>query len=193
MRLTDDGKVMKSTLQTMLAVIGIIALSAVSQHSVMLKAAAQMITKNRNSLLAFTVPVAALGLMLFMVEIMLRLYEKGKPMSHGEVEEQFRIAQNIRAIPYLKRVSKYRIFGKAEGRQFSEELSLKDFKLAWQSGAWRRDTEWRARFAMVGGGLMAIFGGLATSAVVSPIALSLVCAGFLIYAAVRLAWALWRA
>lgn len=43
------------------------------------------------------------------------------------------------------------------------------------------------------GGLMAVFAGLATAAVLAPIALSLVCAAALIYAAVRLTWALWHA
>jgi hypothetical protein len=184
---------MKSTLQSLLAVIGIIAVSAASKQLAALQRLEQILARNRNSLLAFTIPVAALGFMLFMVQIMLMLYEKGKPMSHAEVEEQFRISQNIGAAPYAARWSKYRISGKAEGRQFSEQLPLRDFKLAWQSGAWRHDTTWRARYRMAGGAVLAIFGGLATAAVVGPIALSLVCAAFLIYAAVRLTWALWRA
>jgi hypothetical protein len=184
---------MKSTLKIVLAAIGIIALSAASRHLAALKMLEQILARNRNSLLAFTIPVAALGLMLFAVQLMLMLYEKGKPMSHTEVEEQFRISQNIGAAPYAGRWSKYRIFGKAEGRQFSEELPLRDFKLAWQSGAWRHDTKWRERFTVAGGALMAVFGGLATAAVVGPIAFSLVCAAFLIYAAVRMIWALWHA
>jgi hypothetical protein len=184
---------MKSALQTMLAVAGIIALSAASKHLAVLQMAEQTLARNRNSLLAFTIPVAALGLMLFMGGLLLRLYEKGKPMSHSEVEEQYRITQNMGAAPYVARWSKYRIFGNAEGWQFSEELPIRDFKLAWQSGAWRHDTIWRERFTVFVGALMAIFGGLATAAVVSPIALSLVCAVFLIYSAVRLIWALWHA
>jgi hypothetical protein len=184
---------MKSTLQTMLAVIGIIALSAASKQLAALKLAEQTLARNRNGLLAFTIPIAALGLMLFLVGILLMLYAKGKPMSHSEVEEQYRITQNMRAAPYVARWSKYRIFGKAAGREFSEELPIRDFKLAWQSGAWRRDTMWRRRFAVSGGAIMAMFGGLATAAAVSPIALSLVCAAFLIYSAVRLIWALWHA
>jgi hypothetical protein len=94
---------------------------------------------------------------------------------------------------YVARWSAYRIFGKAEGRQFSEELPIRDYKLAWQSGAWRRDKIWRARFTVFGGALMAIFGGMAAVAVVSPIVFSLVCAALLIYSAVRLIWALWHA
>jgi hypothetical protein len=184
---------MKSTLQTLLAVIGIIALSAASKQLAALQRLEQILARNRNSLLAFTIPVASLGFMLFAVQLMLMLYEKGKPMSRTEVEEQVRVSQNIGAAPYAARWSKYRVFGKAEGRQFSEQLPLRDFKLAWQSGAWRHEAIWRARFTVAGGALLAIFGGLATAAVVSPIAFSLVCAAFLIYAAVRLTWALWRA
>jgi hypothetical protein len=124
-----------------------------------------------------------------MVETLIRR----KPMSHAEVEEQYGISQNLGAAPYSVRASKARVFGKAEGRQFSEQLPLIDFKRAWQNGAWRHDTYWRQRFTVAGGALLAIFGGLATVAVVSPIAVSLVCAGFLIYAAVHLVWALWHA
>lgn len=184
---------MKSTLHILLAAIVIIALSAASQHLTALKFLEQIKASNRNALLAFTIPVAALGFIVFVIQLMLMLYEKAKPMSHTEVEEQFRLAQNTRALPYLSRFSKYRVFGTAEDQQFSEQLPLRDFKLAWQSGAWRHDTKWRSRFTVVGGGLLAIFGGLATAAVVSPIVVALVCVASLIYAAVRLTWALWQA
>ena len=184
---------MKSTLQTMLAVIGIIALSAASKHVAVLQMAEQTVARNRNVFLAFTMPVAALGFMLFMGGCVLLLYEKGKPISHTEVEKQYRITRNLRAAPYVARWSTYRIFGKAEGRQFYEQLPLRDFKLAWQSGAWRHDTTWKERFVVFGGALMMIFAGLAAVAVVAPIALSLVLVALLIYAAVRLIWALWRA
>jgi hypothetical protein len=184
---------MESTLKTMFAVIGIIALNAAGEHLPALKMAEQTLARNRNGLLAFTIPVVALGFTLFMVGILIMLYEKGTPMSHTEVEEQHRATQNMRAAPYLARWSAYRIYGKTKGRQFHEELAFRDFKLAWQSGAWCRDAIWRTRFTVFGGALMAIFGGLATAAVFSRIALSLMFAAFLIYSAVRLIWALWRA
>jgi hypothetical protein len=184
---------MKSTLQTVLAAIVIIALSAASQHLAALQVLGQFLAKNRTTLLAFTIPVAALGFIVFFVQLMLMLYEKGQPMSHEEVEEQFRLAQNTRMLPYTSRFSKYWVFGTAQGRQFSEQLPLRDFKLAWQSGAWPHDKKWRARFTVAGGGLLMIFGGLATAAVASPLVFALVFAGFLIYAAVRLTWALWHA
>jgi hypothetical protein len=184
---------MKSTLQTVLATIVIVAVSAASQHLALLKTAEEYLARNRNTLLAFTIPIAALGFIVFIVQLMLMLYEKGQPMSHSEVEEQFRLVQNTRMLPYTARFSKYWVFGTAEGRQFSEELPLGDFKLAWQSGAWRHDKKWRARFTIAGGGLLMIFGGLATAAVVSPLVVALVFVAFLTYAAVRLAWALWHA
>jgi hypothetical protein len=184
---------MKSTLKMILAVIGIIALSAVSKHIAALQLVEQTLAANRNILLAFIVPVVALGLILFMGGLMLMLYEKGKPMSHSEVEEQVRITQNLGIAPYGSRRSAYRVFGKGVGRQFYEELALRDFKIAWQSSAWRHDKLWRYRFVVFTGALMAIFGGLATAAVLAPIALSLVCVSALIYAAVQLSWALSRA
>ena len=181
---------MKSTLKIMLAVIGIIALSAASKHVAVLQMAEQALSRNRNVLLAFLIPVAAFGFMLLMGGCVLLLYDNGKPMSHTEVEEQGRINRNLRAAPYVERWSTYRIFGKTEGRQFSEQLPLRDFKLAWQSGAWRHDTIWKKRFVLIGGGLMMVFAGLAAVAVVAPIAFSLLCAAFLFYAAVRMIWAL---
>ena len=184
---------MKSILQTALAVIVIVALSAASQRLAALKMLEQILARNRNTLLAFTIPVAALGCVVFFVQLMLMLYEKGQPMSHEEVEAQFRLAQNTRMLPYTTRCSKYWVLGTAQGRQFSEQLPLRDFKLAWQSGAWRHDTKWRARFTVAGGALLMIFGVLATAAVASPIVVALVCVAFLIYAAVRLTWALWHA
>jgi len=179
---------MKTILKAMLAVIAVIALSAANNLAA-LKMAEQTLARNRTSLLAFTIPVAALGCLLFMAGIVLRVYQSGKPMSHAEVEDQYRITQSMGAAPYVARWSFYRIFGKAEGRQFAEELPIGDFKLAWQNGAWRRDKVWRARFAVLGGALMAVFGVFAAVAVVSPILFSLVCAALLIYSAVRLTWA----
>jgi hypothetical protein len=184
---------MKSTLKIVPAGIVIIALIAASQHPAFLRTAEQILAQNRHKLLAFTIPIAALGFIVFFVQLMLMLYEKGQPMSHTEAEEQVRLAQSTRMLPYTALFSKVRVFGKADGRQFSEQLPLRDFKLAWQNGVWRHDAKWRARFTVAGGGLLMIFGGLATAAVVSPIAVALVCAGFLIYAAVRLTWALWHA
>ena len=184
---------MKSTLKTILVVMGIICLNAASKHLPALKMAEQSLARNKNGLLAFTIPIAALGFLLFMAGILIMLYEKGTPMSHTEVEEQYRTTQNMRAAPYVVRWSTYRIYGKTKGRQFFEELPIKDFKLAWQSGVWRHDTIWRARFTVFGGALIAILGGMATAAVASPIALSLVFVAFLLYAVVRLGWALLHA
>jgi hypothetical protein len=183
--------ILKTILNIVLAVIAAIALNAASNLAVF-KMAEQTLARNRTSLLAFTIPVAVLGCLLFMAGIVLRVYQSGKPMSHAEVEDQYRITQNM-GTPYVARWSFYRIFGKAEGRQFAEELPIRDFKLAWQSGAWRRDKIWRARFAVVGGAMMAVFGVFAAVAVVSPILFSLVCGALLIYSAVRLTCALWQA
>jgi hypothetical protein len=66
---------MKSTLKMILAAIGIIALSAVSKHIAALQLVEQTLAANRNILLAFIVPVVALGLILFMGGLMLMLYE----------------------------------------------------------------------------------------------------------------------
>lgn len=96
-RLTGSTRAMKSTLKMMLGAIGIIALSAVSKHVAVLQSVEQIFAANRNALLAFTIPVAALGLTLFMGGLMLMLYEKGRPMSHSEVEDQFRTTQNLGA------------------------------------------------------------------------------------------------
>ena len=183
--------ILKTILNIVLAAIAAIALNAASKLPA-LKMAEQALARNRNSLLAFTIPVAMLGCLLFMAGIVLRVYQSGKPMSHAEVEDQYRITQNM-GTPYVARWSFYRIFGKTVGRQFGEELPFRDFKLAWQSGAWRRDKIWRARFTVVSGALMAVFGVFAAVAVVSPILFSLVCAALLIYSAVRLTWALWHA
>jgi len=48
-----------------------------------LRMADQTLARNRHDLLAFTIPVTALGFMLFMVGILLMVYEKGKPVSPG--------------------------------------------------------------------------------------------------------------
>ena len=184
---------MKSTLKTILVVIGITGLNAAAKQVPALRAAEQTLARNKNALLGFTIPVAALGFLLFMVGILIMLYEKGTPMSHTEVEEHYRTRQNMREAPYVARWSAYRIYGKTKGLQFFEELPIKDFKLAWQTGAWCDGTIWRARFTVFGGASMAILGGLATAAVVSPIGLSAVFVAFLLYAVVRLGWALWHA
>jgi hypothetical protein len=192
--MSGGGTKLKSALQLILVAIGVIALSAASKHVAVLHMLEQVLARLRNGLLMFTIPVAGLGFILFMGGLLLMLYEKGKPMSHTEVEEQqARVTQNFVGAPFVARRSAYRIFGKAEGRQFHEELPLKDFKLAWQSGAWRQDKLWRYRIAVFSGALMAIFAGLASAAVVSPIAISLICVAALIYAAARLGWALWHA
>ena len=55
-RLTGNGSAMKSTLQTILAVIGIIALRAASKELAALKMAEQTLARNRNGLLRSPFP-----------------------------------------------------------------------------------------------------------------------------------------
>ena len=87
----------------------------------------------------------------------------------------------------------WRIKGKASGRQGGIETSFGQIKAAWRQRAWRHDARWRYTFLIIAGaflmglGLFGSIGLLTESFVRFMLWLALA------YAAIRTAWAFYRA
>jgi len=69
------------------------------------------------------------------------------------------------------------------------ETSFPAMKAAWRSGAWRRDPPWRRLFATALGAALLTIGLFGIFIVVAPWPVKVLCAGAILYPAVRLTMA----
>jgi hypothetical protein len=126
------------------------------------------------------------GLLLVGTQFVVRVGDE-KPLDQAEVEAQNRPARG------LSRRGVYRFWGRSVGSGFSDQASFHDLKDAWRQGTWRTTPRWQRFFLMILGGLCLTFGLLAYFVVIGSPGIKLLAMGALLYAAVRLAWAFWRA
>ena len=68
--------------------------------------------------------------------------------------------------------------------------SLPAMKAAWRSGAWRRDPPWRRLFVTALGAALLTIGLFGIFIVIAPWPVKILCAGAILYPAVRLTMAL---
>ena len=156
---------------------------------------ATMLASGHRSLAA-TLTIAVAGFTLLVLGGARLVLSQGKPMSHAEIEEQFRAIKygpQGRTGPLSYSRSIYRIFGPAQGAQAEQQVSLHAMKEAWRSGAWWRDSMWRTLFMMTAGGLMMIFGGFASFVVADPAVVKAFAGGALAYTTFQLIAAVRRA
>jgi hypothetical protein len=73
------------------------------------------------------------------------------------------------------------------------ETSLPAMKAAWRSGDWRREPQWRRLFVIAGGAALLTVGLFGTFIAIAPIPVKVICAGAILYPAIRLTLALRRA
>ena len=83
--------------------------------------------------------------------------------------------------------------GHAIGREFRREATFRQIKDAWRTRAWWRDSSWWPIFI----GLLATFliacGMFGFFVVIGPPLVKVLCAGAVVYAAVRTGWGFWKA
>lgn len=78
----------------------------------------------------------------------------------------------------------------AEAGSVEMETSLAAVKAAWRSGDWRRDPFWRRFFVMACGVALFTVGLFGSFIVVGPVPVKVLCAGAILYPAIRLTRAL---
>jgi len=77
--------------------------------------------------------------------------------------------------------------------EFHDEASFREVKTAWRQRAWRISSRWRGVFVIAGGAMLMGLGLFAFFFVIGPPFIKVLIGAAVVYAAIRMAWAFWRA
>lgn len=177
---------------------GILASALVSRlaadHFPPVQAAERFMAAHRAAFVGSVISMAAIGLLL-LVATLIQLALRGGPSVSTPIPDD----------PLLRRHqptpldsvsgfhSVYWFKGKAVGIEVHDEWTAGGMKAAWRSGDWSRTPLWRRRYMAFTGIIFLVFGGFGICIVLAQAWVALLCCGFLLYAAVRIAWMFWRA
>ena len=151
-----------------------------------------MVDANQTPWLIATGSAAVLGFVLMMGGILDVLMTQDKTLGHTEAEDVERSAR-LAARPVAWRTTSYRVWGRATGREDSEEFSLRAMKQAWRSGAWFRTTVWRQRYVIAFGALLMTLGGFSLAFTLTPPPIKVLTGGAVLFVIFMLCRGLWRA
>jgi hypothetical protein len=138
---------------------------------------------HRQTLLAVTISMTAVGFVLLMGMAIHMVLSRGTPMSKREIDAL--AARRLTSRPALWRRSAYRSRGTAVGAQAEDSASFAEVKAAWRARAWLVSPRWRRLFAgLIGSAFMAT-GMFGLFVVIGSPGIKLLCGGVLLYAWVR--------
>jgi hypothetical protein len=177
---------MRSLFQTVLLILGILALAVIAEFIPPLKQLTNYLGEHPQPYKGITIGVSIVGWILFAVAIAYGLWTQGRPMSD---DEALGFMEQSAGSPTIRRHFR----GRAKGAEFHTDVTFREIKEAWQSGDWRHEPIWLPVFI----GLLAValiaFGMFGFFFVIGPPLVKLLCGGALLYAAARTAWAFWKA
>ncbi len=139
-----------------------------------------------------TVTLTVAGFALMMGGIIASMMQESEPLSHEEIEASLKRQRDAAALPYTMRRSMFRLAGAGVGRSTEVETTLPAMKAAWRSGDWRREGHWRRLFTTALGAALMTVGMFGLFIVVAPMPVKVLCAGAILYPAIRLTQALRR-
>jgi hypothetical protein len=160
-----------------------------------LKALEAWMTDERARLMYVTGGLAILGVFVMLGGIMAVIRERGEArrLDHTGVENVARSVHDAQRAPRFWRTSTYRVLGWTWGAAGDDEYSFRELKEAFASGAILREKLWRWRLVAMLGAALLFFGVFGAAIVYTPLALKILLAAVVLYAAVRTTWSLIRA
>ena len=177
---------MRSFFQTVLLVLAILVLAVIAELTPPLKQLTLYLNAHPQPYKTITIVASIAGWILFAVAIGYGLWTQGRPMKDDEAlgfMEQSAGSSTIHR----------RFRGRTKGREFHTEISFREIKEAWRSGEWREEPNWLPIFLGMLAVTLIAFGMFGFFIVIGPPLVKLLCAGALLYATVRTAWAFWKA
>jgi hypothetical protein len=136
---------------------------------------------------------ATAGGFLLFVGAAIYLGRHGVSMGPEEVEEMLRRNREAAAGTALWKRWNYSFRGRSVGRSFGVEISFRQVKELLRSSGWWRDPFQASVVAAIAGGLLVVFGGFALFILHGPPWLKVLLGGWVLYALVRMTWAVARA
>lgn len=150
-----------------------------------------MVDAHRTPWLIATASSAVIGFVLLMGGILDLIRAQHRALTHDDAEDVERSVR-MAARPVTWRATSYRVWGRATGREGSDEFTFRAMKQAWNSGAWCRETVWRRRYVSAVGALLMTIGLFGLSFTLTPPAIKVLTGGALLYAMGMISWALWK-
>jgi hypothetical protein len=179
------GARIRGVLQTVLMVAGALLVIVVGEALPPLQRLHVWTLAHQKPLLMVTIPMAVIGLALFISGVVILALSKGRAMSREEIEASAR--RGFERSPAVWRRSVYRTSGLAVGVAGEDSASFSEIKAAWRDGTWRTNPRWRRMFLVLFGVAMFSTGLLASIFVVAQAGMKLLIGGAYLYAAVRTA------
>jgi len=135
---------------------------------------------------------AVLGFALMMGGILDLIMAQDRTLTHQGAEGVERSVR-LAAQPVAWRTTSYRVWGRATGREGSDEFTFREMKQAWRSGAWYRETLWRRRFITATGAALLAIGLFGIAFTLGPPPIKAIVGAAMLYACAMLARGFWRA
>ena len=151
----------------------------------------KMVDANQTLWLVATGSAAVLGFALMMGGILDLIMAQDRTLSHKGAEDVERSVR-LAAQPVAWQATSYRVWGRATGREGSDEFTLGAMKQAWRSGAWCRQTVWRRRFITATGAALLAIGLFGIAFTLGPPPIKAIVGAAMLYACAMLARGLWR-
>lgn len=152
----------------------------------------KMVDANQTLWLVATGSAAVLGFVLMMGGIMDLILAQDRTLTHEDAEDVERSVR-LAARPVAWRATSYRVWGRANRREVSDEFTFREMKQAWRSGAWYRETVWRRRFISATGAALLAIGLFGNAFTLGPPPIKAIMGTALLYACAMLASGFWLA
>jgi hypothetical protein len=176
------GSRLRGGLRTALSVIVFLTIIGIGEALPPLQRLHAWTQAHQQPLLWVTIPVLAIGFVLFMGCAIHLVLTGGRPMSRQEID---RMNRPGRFGPALWRGSVYRSAGLAAGSEGEDSASFSEVKQAWRERAWRASPRWRRLFLWTVGAALLASGLIGTIFVIASAGIKLVLGGAYLYAVVR--------
>ena len=177
---------MKSFVQITLIVIALVAAALLVDQITALTNFARYLDEHPEPYRSLAIVVSIVGWALLIIALAYGLWTQGTPMSEEEAQA---FARTSTARPRMHRV----FAGRAAGRTFYAEDTIRAIKDSVRTGAWRHDSPMWPFLIGLPGLALAVYGMFGYFFVVGPPLVKLICAGVLAYATVRAAWGFYKA
>ena len=152
----------------------------------------EMVDANQTPWLLITSSAAVLGFVLMMGGILDLIMAQDRTLTHEGAEDVERSVR-MAAWPVAWRATSYRVWGRATGREGSDEFTFREMKQAWRSGTWYRETVWRRRFITATGAALLAISLFGIAFTLGPPPIKAIVGAAMLYACAMLARGFWQA
>lgn len=171
---------MRAIFRTLVLAAMLIAGAVVLNEITPLRDWARALEQNPEPYKTITITLSIIGWGLFLLALVIGFVLHSRPMSSGAARD------------FMQRETHGRFRGRAAGREFHSETTMREIKRAVGSGEWREPKWYPILLGLAALPLIA-FGMFGFFIVVAPPVVKVLCIAALFYATARTVWSFWHA